>query len=301
MVKPKPKAGAPGETVATYADRWFDDRERRGLSSVEHDRGRLTLHVMHILGALPIVAVSRDNLRTLVEDLDGKVLRSDLHWNTAKKVWGLVTKPFSDACKSKATSLRVRSDNPATDVRVPDQGEAKAKQWLYPNEAEALLACEKVPLRWRRLYALAIYLYLRPGELAALEWCDVDLTHNKDAGGKGRVVQNDHDNKKFEHGMPPLEDLAPTLREHLERADVTRADPSAERATTKRITFYALRATRITWEVLAKFWRRRRSLTIMQRAGHKNLSTTQRDPRHCREEAVPLAPIQLARFTHRAR
>src|SRR5207344_3437991 len=53
----------------------------------------------------------------------------------------------------------------------------KGKQWLFPVEVTALLGCKDVPLRWRRLYALATYLYLRPGELAALEWKDVHIEH----------------------------------------------------------------------------------------------------------------------------
>jgi integrase len=32
-----------------------------------------------------------------------------------------------------------------------------------------------LPLRWRRLYALLVYTYLRPKELTALRWQDVDL------------------------------------------------------------------------------------------------------------------------------
>lgn len=168
-----------------------------------------------------------------------------------------------------------------------------------------------MPLRWRRLYALAVYLYLRPGELAALEWGDVDLAHGfvnvhqaldreagevkstktgvtrkvpihphlapllevlrKEAKGKGRVVQNDHDNKKADDGMPPTEDLAATLRDHLKRAKVERAELYADRSTTKRITFYDLRATGITWEVLAGT----EHVRVQQRAGHKHFSTTQ--------------------------
>jgi hypothetical protein len=76
-----------------------------------------------------------------------------------------VTKLFADATNFKVAALRVRDDNPCDGLPGPDRGERKAKQWLYPIEVQALLACEDVPIRWRRLYALGTYLYLRPGEL----------------------------------------------------------------------------------------------------------------------------------------
>ncbi len=41
----------------------------------------------------------------------------------------------------------------------------KDKQWLRPCERVQLAGCAHVPLRWRRLYVLASYLYLRPGGL----------------------------------------------------------------------------------------------------------------------------------------
>lgn len=171
----------------------------------------------------------------------------------------------------------------------PRRWRRQGKQWLYPSEASALLACPDVLLRWRRLYALATYLYLRPGELAALEWSDVNFEHEyvsihqaldlrtgkvkstktgitrkvpirpglrplleamHDNSGIGRVVQSEHENRKSTRGFPPLEDLAATLRDHLTRAEVKRADLYQVRATTKRVSFYDLRATGITWEVL---------------------------------------------------
>jgi len=146
-----------------------------------------------------------------------------------------------------------------------------------------------------------------PGELAALEWRDVNLAEgyvsvhqsinletgdlkatktgtsrrvpirrallplltamHAEANGKGRVVQNTHDNKKAKHGMPPTEDLAATLRTHLERAGVKRADLFADRATSKRVTFYDLRASGITREVLDGT----EHVRIMQRAGPPQL------------------------------
>ena len=246
-----------------------------------------------------------------MERLDEKIVSGVFSWRTANRVWGLVTKLFADSADSKVAALRVRSDNPAQGVRGPDRGEAKAKQWLYPREVAALLACPEVPLRWRRLYALATYLYLRPGELAGLDWKRVHLSESyvdvavsmdlrtgkvkdcpktkhrrkvpihpalvplvealkTETSGTGLVVQHDHENKDAEHGFPPLEDLASTLRTHLKRAGVTRSDLHEDGRTTKRLTFYDLRATGITWEILAGTEHTR----VMQRAGHERFETT---------------------------
>ena len=43
------------------------------------------------------------------------------------------------------------------------------------------------------------------------------------------------------HGFPPLEDLAATLRAHLLRAGIDRAELHEDRATTKRVTVYDFR------------------------------------------------------------
>jgi hypothetical protein len=55
------------------------------------------------------------------------------------------------------------------------------------------------------------------------------------------------------------------LRDHFRRAGVRRADLHEERPTTKLVTFYDLRSTGITWEVLAGT----EPLRVQQRAGHR--------------------------------
>ncbi len=305
---PRAVAAVLSPTVDDYHTDWATDRERRGRVS---ERGRYAKHIRPVLGELKMRAVTKDQARRLAAELDEKVLAKAINWTTAVKVWGIATKMFGDAVASKVAALRCLDSNPFDGVKGPDRGERRAKQWLYPIEVQKLLACSAVPLRWRRLYALAAYLYLRPGELAALEWDAViaeqsyvsvhqalDLrtgevgptktgitrkvplrpelaalleVMRQESGGEGRVVQHSHANKDASHGFPPLEDLAATLRAHLLRAGVDRADLHHERSSTKRVTFYDLRATGITWEVIAGT----DHVRIMQRAGHRNFSTTQ--------------------------
>jgi integrase len=121
---------------------------------------------------------------------------------------------LSDAVRSKREALRVREDNPAQSVPLPDRGVIRAKAYLEPSEFLALVTSERVPLRFRRIYALAVYTFCRAGELEALRWCDVDLEHSKllihaASGRKGERRET----KGKNHREPLIEErLLPLLR-----------------------------------------------------------------------------------------
>jgi integrase len=193
-----------------------------------------------------------------------------------------------------------RDDNPCANVAPPDRGIRLAKQFLYPSEFLALLACEDVALEWRRLIAIAVYLYPRAGELEALEWEDVELERgivhihrgidrerggtkgtktgiarrfaveraalpllkvmNKEGAGVGRVAR-----------MPRMRDLAEGLRNFLQLAGVKRYELLHTDQTRKALTWHDLRATGITWMAI----RGDDPLHIQHRAGHSSFSTTQ--------------------------
>lgn len=171
--------------------------------------------------------------------------------------------------------------------------------YLYPNEFLQVVASSDVSLADRRLVALAVYLFVRPGELEALQWEDIDLEHqvvdihsavdrkkdkttttktetprrnpieptlmpllkvmHREAGGTGRVAP------------PMLAKLAPFLHRCLEAAKVKRAVLFANTKTQKRITFYDLRATGITWMAV----RGDKPEVIKRRAGHNRYETTE--------------------------
>lgn len=219
---------ALGETVNEWSERWLKDREARGLTTVGHDRSRLKGHVLSILGTAPMASVTRMQIEDVVIDLDRKIDLPETHedhiaWKTASNVWVLVTKMFSDAVNAKRRDLRMRDDNPADNVKGPERGEDKSKQYLYPSEFSRLVSCTEVPLPFRTLYAVAVYTYARAGELEAILWDDVDLEHGIISVTKavdrrtGKVALT----KSGDARRIPIEpELEPLLRRlHKERPD----------------------------------------------------------------------------------
>jgi len=297
-------AARPGETLATWSDRWLAWREERGLESVRDDRSRLRTHVLPLLGQLQVRAITSGHLEDVRDALDAKVRAGHLSWKTAQNVWALVHAAFRDASQSKNRGLRVRKDNPTAHLAPPDRGAAKAKQYLYPNEFLRFVSSDEVPLRWRRLAVLAVYLVARAAELEALGWDDIDLARgvvhvhrstrrytreekttktgdtrrfsieptmlpllralHRETSGKGRVLAS--------MPMPNKCELANGLRLYLAVAGVEREELFLNDATRKWITFHDLRATGLTWMAV----RGDDALRIKQRAGHSSFSTTEK-------------------------
>ncbi len=303
------------ETVEEYAKKWCEWRDERKIGCVAGDRAKLTKHVFPVIGALDVRAVSRNDLKRLVADLDAKIARGysvtvdaqgnekrrRFGWKTAGNVWNVVRALFRDSSSAKRVELCVRDDNPATDVVGPDTGATKAKTYLWPSELHTLVSSPRVPLRWRRLFALATYTFVRAGELAALEWTDVDLEHgiihihrsndrvrrrgvtSTKSGAARRMpiepalvpllkaLYIEAEGKGPVFRVPSVGVLSRKLKTYLTRAGVTRADLFTRDETRKAMTFHDLRATGITWCAV----RGDDPLKIMQRAGHADLATTQ--------------------------
>jgi integrase len=162
--------------MTDWLDAWLKDRTGRGVGTKEN-KSHWQHHIQPIVGAKHVRDWTSADLRALVAYLDGKMAAGEMKWKMALNVWATCTAMCRDAMKSKVDALRVRPDNVARDVAPPERGAVTAKQYVYPSEALKFIACEKVPLTWRRNAAIAIYLFLRAGEHRALRWEDVDLEH----------------------------------------------------------------------------------------------------------------------------
>ncbi len=291
-----------GVTVSEWFVPWAVARDAKGLASVRNDRARFHKWIEPVIGAKQIATLTRRDIETVVQALDRSVRAGELRWKTATNVWGVLTKMMADSCRSKVLSLRCREDNPARDVEGPDRGVERSGPYLSPAEFIALMQCPRVPVRWKRIFMLATYLYVRGGELEALEWNSVDFargyvlihqsadaktgavkpTKTKDvrkvpieptllpllrkmheeAAGEGRVVG----------AMPPREDWAKRLRKYLGWAGVSRADLFADDETRRPMSFHDLRHSGITWRAV----RGDDHLQVQRAAGHDDLRKTQR-------------------------
>lgn len=299
-----PEAPAP-MSLEAWAEAWFADRRRRGQTSVRQDEGRWRKWIAPTLAPLTMATVGPEDAARLVQVLDEAVLAKEIRWKTASLTWGVFTSACAVACKSKNLALRVRprESNPTINVCGPEAGDERVCGWIYPVEAKKLLACQRVPIRWRRLFALSIYLYLRPGELEALEAGAVDLVggivtihkaaDRTKAKGATKKVKNAlvhripiepairplleqlvdvarAEGRTLLVSMPPISDLAESFRVYLRRAGIDREELFADDDARRPIRFYDLRATGITWRAL----RNDGSQAIQDAAGHKSFETT---------------------------
>ncbi len=158
-----------------WVEGWHQDRVNRGLTSARDSLAHWNTHLAATLGVKHPLHWTRDDFRQLSVQLDAKVQAGDMSWKTAVNVWSTATKMADDAAESKLDSIKCRNDNPATGVRGPDRGEKTAKQYLFPSEFLQFIHCDTVPVKWRRVVAIAVYTYVRAGELRALTWDDVNI------------------------------------------------------------------------------------------------------------------------------
>jgi integrase len=289
------------ELLDAYAERWRQDREARGLRAVRDDRSRYVHWISPVLGHRPAALITVDEVETLRDELDQHVQSGSIAWKTAHNVWNVVTKLFSDMCRIKNRSLRIRKDNPASGVEPPDRGDRRAKTYLYPSEFIRFYQCEAVDLELRWIVAVDVYSYLRIGELAALECSDIDLDHDtinlhramdrktgevrkpKSAAGVRKVPIEPSLKPLLVHlvtlrggsgrlfpVIPAERDLSKMLRAGLTKAGVTREAIFVTDATRKNLTAHDLRATGITWCAV----RGDDAVKIMRRAGHEEMETT---------------------------
>lgn len=258
--------------------------------------------VSPVIGARPVRELTRDHVEDVRDALDAAIARGVMAPATARNVWSMVTSAMRAASASKDRSLRVHAAPLHFGVLPPTSGESRARPWLYPREWARLVACATVPLEWRRVYAVALYTGLRPMELRALEWRDVDLeartltvSRSWDDTARAPKAPKTAAGYRTFPLVPELVPLlaamrgapgelvapelaapgtrlriAPQFRAHLLAAGVDRARLHEASPTEEPIDFRSLRDTFATWGALAGM----APNVLQRRLGHESSTTT---------------------------
>jgi integrase len=307
MAKKKRKPLKQGATAGAgeTADEWFE-RYLPTRECGENHRRILALNwtkwISPTIGAKAIRTVTRDDVEDVRDVLDKARDRGTLRHSTARNIWGTLTGALKAASNARDRKLRVHATPIHLGILPPKTGVARQRPWLYPSEWLQLVTCEDedVPLEWLAIYALALYTGLRPGELRALRWGDVDIKARilsvskafDDVSGETKAPKTEAGRRSLpihENLLPLLtaskrkagfavvspsswERLAIRFREHLTIAKVNRPRLSADNETEEQIDFRSLRDTCATWLALQHV-----DLAVIQRRmGHTSPAVTLR-------------------------
>lgn len=311
------------ETVATWFGRYYDAAERgevgkknqgKPQASVRDRRDRFRVWLERHIGHLRMSEVTADHLRAVVAMLDdqirlrarfyeddngqreergGKLRKPGISAKTGAHIWSEVTSGFREALSSKVDDLRVIKHSPLLGVQPPIRTRAREQEALFPSEVLQLLSCGDIPLRRRRVYAVAIYTGMRRSELERLEANDVDLEHER-ITVRGSKTDAAYREVPIEPALLPLlrrllkerkkgplldvpsgqgsNGTADLMKQDLERAELRRAALYRDDAHTMPFSFHALRHTAIThWAVAGKS-----QLFLLTVAGHMDVMMTRR-------------------------
>lgn len=302
------------ETCTEYFERFAKHRSAIGkVRRIRDLESAWNTWIAPKLGTRPIATITRDHVEDVRDALDAEVAKrkkeggpAGLSGARARNVWSVLSSMMEEACTSKKRDLRVRADNPCSTVQPPDKTDARAKTFIYPSEFLTLTACDEIPRDWREAYAVACYLYLRPGELRALVWSDVDFqagvvhvtkAYDEDSqtvkAPKTRKGVRDvpipaalvpllkamHERTPAPKGavsvLPLMEQIserrrAGHMRKHFTLAKIDRSRLTEQSATTMQINFRSWRDTGITWLALDGV----DLAKIQRRAGHERIETS---------------------------
>ena len=165
-----------GLTTADWLEHWLTQVERQVEASTHEDYMRWArLYVTPYVGAIPLADLAPEDVEDMMSSLEAKGL-------SAKTVGAART------LLGQALDVAVRRHRTANNVvrmtKGPKRTGAKLNDRLDATQAQAVLSV----LSGDRLYALAVTalaLGIRPGELFALQWDQVDLR-----AGRLRIAAN---------------------------------------------------------------------------------------------------------------
>jgi len=196
----EPLPGDPGMTLGELCEWWL--KEKCPPASLSRETSRLKKHVIEQpIGKLPAARATETRIEERLREMERAGLGPSSVNHLRRVLFGI----FRRATKAGLWS----GVNPVMAVETRREIE-RAYVTLKAHEFASFLT--KVPEQWRDLFAAALYLGLRKGELFALRKGDVDLV------SRIVTVQRSHDRSTTKGGHVDTLPIAPQLVPYLEHA-----------------------------------------------------------------------------------
>jgi integrase len=164
-----PQLAPPGPTVRELCEWWMGTKAFRSLSSKDDRAHHLNHYILPALGEYTQETLTSDAVEVMLEDAREE---DGLAGSTLNAIRAALSKVINDA--KSTVPPRWTAANPVGGV---DRYETVEREPPMLTPAQAWGIIEAAPPHWRALFAVAIYLGLRAGELRGLKVEDVDPIH----------------------------------------------------------------------------------------------------------------------------
>jgi integrase len=218
-------------TLAEYSQMWLKDVEhQRKPSTAGFYSQYLRLYVLPMFGESRLDCIQRDDVKQFISDLRAR--------NFAKNTIRLAVTTLRAALTATVEDGLIQH-NPARGLGrfVKSEKAAREATSLKPKEVERLLRAAKDELRLRD-YALiftAVRAGLREGEVAGLQWRDIQFGDNEDDSDRYILVQRNYDRRWSRKMLTPKSnksrrvDMSRQLKRVLLQLRDERTKPFTER------------------------------------------------------------------------
>jgi integrase len=182
---PGPAAGvgvAPGSpTVRSWGEAWVAERKGRRLVSADTEEAHLRYHVFPVLGDVPLRALTRTQTLEWVRSLPSRTTQRSgerLSSRSCHHVAGTLKRLMAEAVDRELIEVspcvwRAKRDLPKKrDKTIGKRNHSGFAGW----EVQQFLHDERIDLDRRVMYGLDFLTGMRPGEVAARRWKDLDTT-----------------------------------------------------------------------------------------------------------------------------
>ena len=158
--------GGDGGALAVFLERWLTEVKKPALRypTYIHYEGAVRLHIIPYFRGFSV----RDVTAQHIHDWLRALARKGNSPNTVYFARGVLLRAYKHAL-----SLDLVLRNPVAAVAAPRPAQREMRVWT-PDQARAFLSATEGTPR-HALYAVALYMGLRLGELLGLRWEDVDL------------------------------------------------------------------------------------------------------------------------------